>query len=190
MYGAENSPYMRSSDAAYTGPLIFQARCAMFSSVGRNMCIPDHLYGTARIAGRTSCVLPRCKRCNSTACLASNQGESKNGRQQPSDGRTNPPSLKAGKWGCSEGARTICEGEWEKTGPSLSHVLGTVCSQDKEWMHRLEDEGETHTIYIYTHTHYRSKVWTNLLMYFLFQLSTLQIDSEEIKYICNHAAKK
>lgn len=60
MGGAENSPYMRSSDAAYTGPLIFQACCAVFSSVGRNTCTyATTSIETARIAARTSRERPR-----------------------------------------------------------------------------------------------------------------------------------
>lgn len=50
MEEAENSPYIRPSVAAYTGVLIFQACCAMFSSVGRNMCICIHLYLNACMA--------------------------------------------------------------------------------------------------------------------------------------------
>lgn len=122
MEEAENSPYIRPSVAAYTGVLIFQACCAMFSSVGRNMCICNHLYLNACMAvicrpvpkGR---ILSRCK-CTAIGCIACGPAQ-KNCCQWPTDRQTNPPGLKAGKQGYSESARAICERVYERKQVSL-----------------------------------------------------------------------
>lgn len=122
MEEAENSPYIRPSVAAYTGVLIFQACCAVFSSVGRNMCICIHLYLNTCMAVIYRSVpkgrLPsRCK-CTAIGCIACGPAQ-KNCCQQPTDRQTNPPGLKAGKWGYSESARAICERVYERKQVSL-----------------------------------------------------------------------